>query len=421
MKSVLGITAFRRLLATAFLNEVASSIAVVALALLVYHQTGSAVGAAAFFLCAEFAPAFVSPFVVARLEQRAARGVLVTLYLVEACVFLVLALLVRDFSLLPVLALTLLNGSIAVAARVLGRAAGVSITVRAGLMREGNAVANSSISVAYMIGPGLGGLIVATAGTRAALFSDVGIFAASALIIATSHALPSGAPERQPARGRLRAVARYARTNPLIRRLIALEAVAMLFFTISIPVEVVFAQRTLHAGAGSYGVLLSAWGVGAIAGSALYARWRLRTSRFLIVLGTSLLGAGFLVMAAAPTIDVAIVGSGIGGFGNGIQIVAMRTALQEATAADWMALILGVNESMFQAVPGAGILLGGAITATAGPRVALAVGASGSLLVAAAIWIGLRNVGQTATSERSFAVDQDQSEQRLSVLGRQRG
>ena len=42
-----------------------------------------------------------------------------------------------------------------------------------------------------------------------------------------------------------------------------------------------------------------------------------------------------------------------------------------------MALIMSLNESMFQAMPGAGIVLGGAITALAGPRVALAVAGGG--------------------------------------------
>ena len=48
----------------------------------------------------------------------------------------------------------------------------------------------------------------------------------------------------------------------------------MVLFTISFPVEVVFAQHSLHAGPRGYGALLSAWGAGAVVGSAVYARWR---------------------------------------------------------------------------------------------------------------------------------------------------
>jgi predicted MFS family arabinose efflux permease len=256
-------------------------------------------------------------------------------------------------------------------------------------MREANAMMNASLSICYMAGPAVGGAIVAVGGTKAALLVNVGAFALIALTVATARTLPTAAPNRVPAAGRLRAAIGVARGELAIRRLLALQAAGMLFFTMSIPIEVVFAQHTIHAGASGYGVLLSAWGAGAIAGSAIYARWRKLPSRVLITLGAALLAAGFLVLAVAPTLFVAIFGAAIAGIGNGIQVVAARTALQEAAPARWLALILSLNESMFQAVPGAGIVLGGAITALAGPRVALAVGAAGSLVVALAMWARL--------------------------------
>jgi hypothetical protein len=44
---------------------------------------------------------------------------------------------------------------------------------------------------------------------------------------------------------------------------------------------------------------------------------------------------------------------------------------------------------LFQAAPGGGILIGGAITALTNPRAALAVAAGGALAVAAAAWLVL--------------------------------
>lgn len=52
-----------------------------------------------------------------------------------------------------------------------------------------------------------------------------------------------------------------------------------------------------------------------------------------------------------------------------------------------MALMMSLNESLFQTVPGAGILIGGAITALGSPRAALAVAAAGSLGITAAAWL----------------------------------
>jgi predicted MFS family arabinose efflux permease len=50
-----------------------------------------------------------------------------------------------------------------------------------------------------------------------------------------------------------------------------------------------------------------------------------------------------------------------------------------------MALIIGLNESIFVAFPGAGIVLGGGIAALAGPRYALGAAAAGSLAIALAM------------------------------------
>ena len=80
VRRVLKLPAYRRLLGAYTLNELAFSIGSVALALLVYRRTGSALGATAFFLCSQFFPALVAPMVVARLDRRAPREVLPSLY-----------------------------------------------------------------------------------------------------------------------------------------------------------------------------------------------------------------------------------------------------------------------------------------------------------------------------------------------------
>ena len=86
-------------------------------------------------------------------------------------------------------------------------------------------------------------------------------------------------------------------------------------------------------------------------------------------------------MSVAPSLGVAIAAAAIAGVGNGVEAVAARTSLQEHVEQDWMARIMSLNESLFQAMPGAGILIGGAITALAGTRIALAVAGFGALVV----------------------------------------
>jgi MFS family permease len=394
LKPVLKIPAYRRLLAAYALNELAFTVGSLALALLVYRRTGSAFGATAFFLSAQFVPAPLSPIAVARLDQLPARVVLPALYGLEAVVFLALAWVADGhFALVAVLAMALLDGVAAMTGRALARAATVTVTSAVGLLREGNAVANAGFSVSFMIGPAVGGAVVAIGGTSVALLAVAALFGVMALTLATSRDLPEPAPVRSSKKGRVRAALAYAYTRRPIRSLLIVQTVAVLFFTISIPVEVVFAQHSLHAGATGYGALLSAWGAGAVAGAAIYARWRRLPSRELIAIGAASLTIGFLVMAVAPTIVVAVVGAAFAGIGNGVENVAARTALQEEVEERWMALMMSLNEALFQSIPGAGFLLGGTVTSLAGPRVALGVAAAGSLAITVVAWAALGGLG----------------------------
>ena len=175
-----------------------------------------------------------------------------------------------------------------------------------------------------------------------------------------------------------------------MRSLFLVQVAGLLFFTMSIPVEIVFVKHSLHAGTKAYGALLSAWGAGTVAGSATYARWRTATLPTWIVSGSTVLGLGFVLMAVSPSLGLAIAGAVLAGIGNGVWAVAARTALQEHVEDSWMALVMSFNESIFQFMPGVGIAVGGAVAALAGPRVALAAGGAGALAVAAGARLLLR-------------------------------
>jgi len=390
VKRVLELPAYRRLLAAYALNELAYYFGSVALALLVYNRTGSALGAAAFFLCEQFVPALIAPLLVARVDQHSPQAVLPVLYAIDAVAFAVLAWTTSHFALAPVLALVLIDGVAALTARTIARATTVAVSAPQGLLREANAVNNAAFSLAFMAGPAIAGAVVAAGGISEVLLINAGLFVVIAVTVLTATALPGAVGEREPSAGRLRAALRHAREQPAVRNLLSLQALALVFFTISIPVEVVLAEHSLHAGAGGYGALLATWGGGAIVGSVIYARWRQLPPWSLIASASVALGIGFALMAAAPTLAVALVGAALGGAGNGVEAVAARTALQEQVEQSWMARIMSLNESIYTALPGPGILIGGALTAIWSPRAALALGAAGALVVAIAASVRLR-------------------------------
>ena len=71
----------------------------------------------------------------------------------------------------------------------------------------------------------------------------------------------------------------------------------------------------------------------------------------------------------------------IGGAGNGVQWVAVVTAIQEFTAEAYQARVIGLLESLASGLSGVGFLLGGAIAALATPRASFAVAGFGVLAV----------------------------------------
>jgi predicted MFS family arabinose efflux permease len=386
----LRIVAFRRLLVAYVLNELAWSVGTLALSLLVYKRTGSAIGSAGFFLCSQFLPALMSPGLVARLDRASVRLVLPILYAVEAVLFGALAYLVHHFALVPVLLLALADGAIAGTARSLATAARTEILRPKDLLHEGNALGSFGFSGAYMAGPVIGGAVVAAGGTLAALLVNSGLFATIAFFLAIT-ALPGAKTDPGSVWNRLGSGLAHVRSDAVLSRLLIIQAIGLCVFTISIPVEVVYAQHTLHAGASGYGLLLGVWGGGAVAGSAVYARFR-RRSPVLLITGSALaLALGFAVMTVAPSLIVALCGAAVAGAGNSVEWVAWRTVIQERTPDRWMALMMSLADSMSMLAPGAGIAAGGLIAQLVSARGALGVAAAGSFLFAVAMPLAFRN------------------------------
>ncbi len=392
MRRTLRLPAFRALLAAYTLNELGWSVGTLALTVLVYRRTGSALGAMVFFLCSQFFPALLTPPLVARIDQRPPGRVLPALYGLEALLFGALAWMTSRFSLPAVLGLTLVDGAVATAARALANATRAQVLKPADLLPEGNALVNTVFSLCFFGGPLLGGAVVAWGGTISALLANCVLFAVVALVLSTAS-LPGSPMHDGPRSGRLRASLTYARGDRGLLALLALHGIGLAFFTISIPVEIVFVSRSLHDGAAAYGALLSAWGGGAVAGSAIFARWRRGRPATLITASAAAVGAGFSLMAVAGSLGPALVGAVLGGIGNGIESISMQTAIQERTPERWMALIMSLNESITNLAPGLGILLGGVITALSSPRIGLAAAAAGSLAFALLAWVTLRAAG----------------------------
>jgi MFS family permease len=362
-------------------NELGDWLGIVALSVLVFEQTESALATALLFLGTGFLPALLTPVVVARLEQPPPRFVLPVVYAGEAAAFGALALLADNFSLAAVVAVATIDGALALTARALTRAVSAAMLEPEGELRAGNAVLNVAFTGSAALGPAVAGVAVAAFGVQTALLLDAVSFYAIAWILLGTRYLPHVEPEPGRVREQVRAGLGYIRSNAILRRLLGAQAAAFVFFSAVIPIEVIYAKETLDAGDTGYGLLLGSWGGGMVLGSIVFAALRRAPLPVLLLFSTLAIGAGYLGMAGAETLAIACAASAVGGVGNGVQWVTLVSSVQELTAPTMQARVIGVLESIGSAMPGAGYVLGGLIAAGYGPRATFLVAGAGVVAI----------------------------------------
>ncbi|MGH2784227.1 MAG: MFS transporter [Actinomycetota bacterium] len=154
--------------------------------------------------------------------------------------------------------------------------------------------------VMHTIGPALGGLAVLAVGARNAFFVDAGTFIFSAILVV-------GVGTRGPVRGRPTGFADVRRDlaeggrklfgDPLLRSIVLFDSVVLLGYAGTFAAMVVYVRETLGRGAGAYGILLGATGLGTALGAILLARFGARVRRG-PALGAAALGSAALSFLA---------------------------------------------------------------------------------------------------------------------------
>ena len=390
MRDTLRIPEFRALLISYVINRAGDVFGALALAIVVLGTTRSALAIAALFLATQFLPGLVGPFLVARIGGIPAGRILPVCYLVEACLFLMLAAATRHVGVALIVSLAFVDGTLAFAARSVTRATTASTLIPHNLMPEGKAAFNMALGVATVAGPVFGGAVLALLGPGSALAADGVSFLVAAILIACTPGLrarhESGATRTARSR-ELRASVGYIAGHATLRVLIFGEGIAFVFFYLVVPVTVVYATRSLHAGPAGYAAILASWGAGAVIGSAVHIRLARRIGHATILISTAAVAVAYLGTAIAPTLLLACAASVIGGVGNGTQWASVETAVHQFVEEHFRLRVAAMLESMAAVAPGVGIFLGGALTALFSPRAAYLAAGLGlvALITAAAL------------------------------------
>ncbi|MGH3201330.1 MAG: MFS transporter [Streptosporangiaceae bacterium] len=372
-REVFAVREFRTLWLAQLLSIAGDQFARLALTVLVYDRTRSALLAAVTF-AASYAPMVIGSLTLGWLADSYPRRTIMTgSDLISLA--LVLAMTVPG---MPVAALVALLGlvSLAGAPFMSARSATNREVLGKELYQRGTAITMTTYQVGGIVGYAVGGVIVAVTGTRGALFVDAATFAASALLIriwVVRRPAAGGAhgPRSPQLMSGIRLVFgnRVARTAVLISWLVAFVSVPE---GISAPLG-----HALGGGPATVGLLLTVMAAGAAAGPVLYssrlvsAAWRMRLTAVLAAAACAVL----MLFAFRPSLVPALLILGGSGLAS-CYLVSENAAFYEAVP----------NEHRGKAggVANAGMVLGQSVMMIAAGAVAIHIGAQAAIAISGA-------------------------------------
>jgi MFS family permease len=268
-----------------------------------------------------------------------------------------------------------------------------------------NAVAlNSSLfNAARVVGPAVGGALVATVGVGACF----GLNAASYLaVLAGLLAMRAGElhpverPERPPRflRGTAEAIAHVRQTPATMLALAIVFVVSTLSFNFNVLLPVL-ADQTLAADAGVFGLVTAAFGAGALAG-ALAAASLGRASWAVLVCAVSGFGAAQLIVAPLQDATAAAVLLFAAGACFTLWTSAANATVQLSTPGPLRGRVIGLYYFAFNGAGPAGGVLAGWLAVRGGTELAFAVSGA-SALAMAAVALAVRRSEQGSLSPRA--------------------
>jgi MFS family permease len=269
-REVFGVAEFRSLWLAQLLSVIGDQLAKVALTLLVYDQTHSALLAAVTF-AASFVPTFLGGVVLAGVADRISRrAVMIACDVIRGLLVAVMAVPGVPLAVLVILLFVVTMFSTPFTS---ARAAVYPDVLSGDRYVIGTAVTLTTFQLAQVIGFAVGGGVVGLFGARPALIADALTFAASALLVrfgVRSRAVPREETAKKSPVADLVAGTKLVFTNPALRTPM-LYGWLCAFYNAPEGIAAPFA-RQLHAGATGVGLLLAAGATGYTVGAAAFGR-----------------------------------------------------------------------------------------------------------------------------------------------------
>jgi MFS family permease len=381
-REVFAVREFRSLWLAQVLSYIGDQLAQVALAVLVYHRTGSALLTALTYALTYLPPILGGPVLSGLADLLPRRRVMVVCDLLRAALVGLMAVRALPFGALCVLVFfTVLLGTPFTAAR----AAVLPDVLTGDTYVVGCAINNITHQSTQLLGFLAGGALVSAVGTYQALGMDAFSFGLSALLLlAGLGPRPAPAPatgERTSLWRNTRDGARAVFGDPLLRSLVSFAWLCSFYVLpegIAAPYAATFDNNPL-----TVGLLMSAMPTGMLVGAFAFSRFVRPADRIRAMGWMSMLACAPLIGAALhPPLWGVLALWAVSGAGSAYQFAA-NAAFVAAVPPSGRGQAFGLVQSGILAGQGLGILVGGAAAQVLGPEPVVALAGVTGLSVAA--------------------------------------
>ncbi len=256
----------------------------------------------------------------------------------------------------------------------------------------GNAIAlnSSMVNAARLLGPAIGGVVIAGVGEGYCFLID-GISYIAVIVSLLLMKLRPAAPRRAQRRVMVELSEgwRYIVGSVPIRSILTnlgLVSLVGMPYTVLMPI---FASRILHGGPHTLGFLMASSGTGALIGTVMLAmRKSVVGLGRRIAISTALLGGSLIAFGFSQWTWLSMLLLLLVGFGMMQQMAPSNTILQTIVEDEKRGRVMAFYSMAFQGMAPFGSLMGGTLAAQIGaPRTVMV---SGALCLAGSLWFSLR-------------------------------
>ncbi len=276
-KRPLQYPAFKRLWAGLTLARLGNECAMLTLVWFLLNTTGSGLAMGGILLCFQLPCIVTGPLIGHLLDKYQPRWIMGVDSFCQACIMLAIPTLfwLGRLETWHIFLLAILSGLLSPASEA-GAPVLVPHLVKAEGLEGANALLSLTWEIATLLGPALAGLLVERFGGPLVISFDAAALAAMGLLVLSLPDIVRRTVQQDcPEEAR-----KTARNNWMMSGAPSLLTGLMLLMLFAQGIQAValaaFSRSTLAAGAGEYGLLLSAFGAGSILGLFLYSRLSLR-------------------------------------------------------------------------------------------------------------------------------------------------